>query len=153
MDDTVNPPVVSGVPMAPPPTGYAPVAEWVLADSVELSRLRSALARIVGSSGDGATAMHDTAEKIVLIASELATNALLHGLPPTVVRLLRDEHTWLLDVVDHDAAGVPRVDGGRPPGHGGLGLLIAERLSAHVGWYTSGPAKHVWATFPRDQRG
>lgn len=152
MDDTVNLPDVSGVPMAPPPPGYTPVEEWVLASAEELSRLRSALARIIGSSRDGATAMHDTAEKIVLIASELATNALLHGLPPTVVRLLRDERTWLLDVVDHNVAGIPVVDGDRPPGHGGLGLLITERLSAHVGWYPSGTAKHVWATFPLEHR-
>ncbi|HWV77214.1 MAG TPA: ATP-binding protein [Isoptericola sp.] len=153
MDDAATPFIVSRVPMAPPEPGFTPVAEWVLADYDQLSRLRSSLAGVVGS-GDGAgTEMHDTAEKIVLIASELATNALLHGLPPTVVRLLRNAHSWLLDVLDHDVAGVPTVDGDRPPGHGGLGLLIAERLSAEVGWYTSDATKHVWATFPVAQQG
>ncbi|MFI2102006.1 ATP-binding protein [Isoptericola sp. NPDC019693] len=151
MDDAATPSGTSTVPMAPPRPGYAPVAEWVLADAEQLSRLRSSLARIVGPADAAASGMHDTAEKLVLIASELATNALLHGRPPTVVRLLRNDSSWLLDVVDHDVEGVPVLDGGRPPGHGGLGLLIAERLSAQVGWYTSGTAKHVWATFPVTQ--
>ncbi len=34
-----------------------------------------------------------------------------------------------------------------PLGEGGLGLPLAERLAADVGWYPSGTVKHVWATF------
>jgi serine/threonine-protein kinase RsbW len=154
LDDAVSMPTPAAaptatVPMVTPDPGFDVVAEWVLSDAEELSRLLSSVARLVGPVDDReGSGLHDTAEKVVLIASELATNALRHGLPPTVVRLSRNQDTWLLDVADHDVTGVPTVDGDRPPGHGGLGLLIAERLSAGVGWYTTGTTKHVWATFP-----
>jgi anti-sigma regulatory factor (Ser/Thr protein kinase) len=149
LDHTSDGGTTALLPMVRPETGYAPVAEWTLDDAEQLSLLRSGVARLVSAStpSDG-DRMHDTAEKIVLIASELATNALRHGLPPTVVRLLRRHDTWLLDVADHDASTGPAVDSSRPPGYGGLGLVIAERLSLEVGWYTSGTTKHVWATFP-----
>ncbi|MFC8599121.1 ATP-binding protein [Isoptericola sp. NPDC057191] len=131
---------------AHPSRDHALVAEWVLDDLAQLAALRSGLAQQIGATRT--PRLVDTAEKIVLIASELATNALDHGLPPTVVRLLASAESWLLDVADHDLRSAPSVDE-RDPGDGGLGLQIAQRLSLEVGWYATAGSKHVWATFPR----
>lgn len=38
---------------------------------------------------------------MILLASELASNALEHGRPPTIVTLGHDGTCYLLDVADH----------------------------------------------------
>ncbi len=141
----------AGLPFSRPPERYRPVEQWTL-DSVEqLSTLRSELATLLrtgASAPDEGLGM--TPEKIVLVASELATNALEHGHPPTIVCLLRDESTWLLEVADHDRGTVPVYAGERVPGAGGLGLHLARTLSLHVGWYSTDETKNIWVTFPID---
>ena len=115
----------------------------------ELSDLRAQILAEV--TPDGAAPVVDlgsVAHHMVLVASELATNALCHGIPPTTVRLLRDRGTYVLDVVDHDLGTTPYVAGSRPPGHGGFGLQIARRVAVDVGWYATADTKHVWAQFP-----
>jgi serine/threonine-protein kinase RsbW len=87
-------------------------------------------------------------EKVAVVATELATNALRHGLPPTVVRLLRTPDQYVLDVADDQVDAPPEMDITRPFGEGGLGLLFANRLSQETGWYATPTTKHVWATFP-----
>ena len=67
------------------------------------------------------------ASNLVLVASELATNAIRHGRPPTIVELLQDDTRFLLTVADHDLGSEPRIAGDRPPGDGGFGLQIARR--------------------------
>jgi two-component sensor histidine kinase len=86
-------------------------------------------------------------EKVAIVATELATNALIHGRPPTCVHLRRTEHSFVLDVADEDASTVPQRAGPRPPGAGGLGLHIVDELADGAGWYIDGRAKHVWAQF------
>jgi anti-sigma regulatory factor (Ser/Thr protein kinase) len=85
---------------------------------------------------------------MVLVASELASNALQHGRPPTSLTLSTDGQEYLLDVCDSDVHTAPVVAGERPSGAGGFGLVIARRLSQDVGWYTTHDTKHVWAIFP-----
>ena len=137
-----------GLPTSTPPARFALEREWVIETPRELSELRAGIGRAVASDGEPPEELDATAHTMVLVASELATNALRHGIPPTVVRLLRSEGTYLLDVADHDLGTTPYVAGARPPGEGGFGLQIARRLALEVGWYTSGSTKHVWATFP-----
>ncbi|MFE6971319.1 ATP-binding protein [Isoptericola sp. NPDC057653] len=132
---------------AVPPGGHALVAQWVLDDLAQLAGLRTGLATQIDTTWT--SSMAETADKVVLIASELATNALHHGLPPTVVQLLKAADSWLLDVADHDLRSAPSV-GEREPGEGGLGLQIAQRLALEVGWYATGTTKHVWALLPRE---
>jgi signal transduction histidine kinase len=93
----------------------------------------------------------EVVERLMIVATELAGNALRHGRPPTVVALRRAGGHLLIDVVDHDPESRPVVDAGRPAGTGGLGLPLAERLAQEVGWYPAGTAKHVWATFTLPQ--
>ncbi|MDO8147789.1 ATP-binding protein [Isoptericola sp. b515] len=135
------------LPNTAPPEDFAEIARWILTEVDEVAAMRAGLQERLGEGGPETA--ESTAEKLVLIASELATNAVRHGLPPTVVRLLGDGQVWLLDVADHDLSTPPRLAGDRDPGHGGLGLMIARRLSLAVGWYTTDQSKHVWATVGR----
>jgi serine/threonine-protein kinase RsbW len=139
-----------GLPTSRPPASFMLVHTWVIETVRELSELR---AHILAEIGPGAVTdpvdeMNSIAHHMVLVASELATNALRHGIPPTIVRLLRDGDTYLLDVADHDLHARPYLAGSRPPGQGGFGLQIARRLAVEVGWYATPTTKHVWARFP-----
>lgn len=134
---------------SPLPTGSTVLNEWTLDSYTGLTQLRAGLHRaITGVALEEGGKLDDVPEKLAVVATELATNALRHGLPPTVVRLLRDGDRFILDVTDHDTANPPAPDADRPPGAGGLGLLFAVELSTGVGWYTTDGVKHVWATFP-----
>ena len=138
-----------GLASSRPPASFRPVHTWVV-DSVRgLSELRAQILAAVTPRGQTpALELDSVAHHMVLVASELATNALRHGIPPTIVQLLRDDRTYLLDVADHDLGTTPYVAGSRPPGQGGFGLQISRRLAGDVGWYATSTTKHVWARFP-----
>jgi len=87
-------------------------------------------------------------EKMAIVATELATNALAHARPPTVVELRRTDDEFILDVADETPAASPEFAQNRPGGVGGMGLLLTRDLSRDVGWYVDGDVKHVWARFP-----
>jgi hypothetical protein len=138
-----------GLQSSDPPASFSLVRTWTLDSARQLTGLRAEILREV--TADGAVPQEDlgpVAHHMVLVASELATNALEHGKPPTIVRLMRDGTRYLLDVADHDLNTTPYVAGARIPGNGGFGLQIARRLSVDVGWYTAEATKHVWAVFP-----
>ncbi|GAA4730775.1 hypothetical protein GCM10023216_23320 [Isoptericola chiayiensis] len=137
-------PLDAELPNTPPAAHFTEIARWTLTDVEEVADLRADLQSRLGT--DGAGDLESTAEKLVLVASELATNAIRHGLPPTVVRLMVGDGAFLLDVADHDISSAPLLAPDRDAGHGGLGLRIARRLALAVGWYTTTTAKHVWAT-------
>ena len=127
----------------------------MLDSPAEISGLRGKLRRrlLNDLDGDRDTAadgdeLESIPERMVLVASELAGNAMRHGLPPTVVRLLRDDGSFVLDVADHDLSTVPELADRGPAATSGRGLLLAEELSLDVGWYITDNTKHVWATFP-----
>lgn len=130
-----------------PPAGFEPHSSWTLSSADELSRLRAGLMEALSVTGSEDDQLPDTPSKLALLATELATNALKHGLPPTIVELARKGDQWLIDVADHDVDSVPVYAGVRVPGAGGLGLHLARLLSVEVGWYTGTGTKHVWAIF------
>ncbi|MEP7764325.1 ATP-binding protein [Sanguibacter sp. 25GB23B1] len=132
-----------------PPDDFRLVQRWDVDSAGALAGLRSSLHEaITGAVGAPRGDFSQTPDKMVLVASELATNALRHAKAPRSVRLFARDHELLLDVVDHDVASSPVVAGVRPAGEGGFGLKLAQRLAAEVGWYARGTAKHVWACFP-----
>lgn len=132
-----------------PPAEFVEVESWQLDSTAELSGLRASLYRaMTGDTAPAVPGLPDVPEKMVLVASELATNALRYGAPPTTVKLSSAEDEYLLDVADRAPARPPVVEPDRPPGEGGLGLQLAQHLSLDVGWYATDVAKHVWATFP-----
>jgi hypothetical protein len=93
--------------------------------------------------------LDEVPELVVLVATELATNALRHGLPPTIVTLSASDDYFYLDVADHDLSTVPELADFQPIGSGGRGLQLALALSLDVGWYATDDAKHIWASFDR----
>jgi serine/threonine-protein kinase RsbW len=141
---------VTDLHAAPPPSHATEVQRWVLATPAQLSELRAALHRaLTGADLDNGGDLDDGPGTVVLVASELAANAIRHGLPPTEVRLLDNGDQVILDVADGNLHDVPEVRGADPTAAGGRGLLIAQLLSYDVGWYTDGDTKHIWASFPR----
>ncbi len=121
------------------------VRSWTLSTLDELTGLRAAvrddpLVRPLPA---------ETSDAVLLVTTELATNALRHGAPPAVVRVALLDELLLVDVADQDPGSRPVVAGTRAPGAGGFGLRLAYRLATDVGWYRIGGSKHVWATFAR----
>lgn len=137
-----------GLEPSRPPARFRPVREWILMDTAHLREVRrELLVEITAADAAPQRSLEGIPDRMILVASELATNALTHGLPPTIVRLSTDGHDFLLDVADHDLETRPRLAGQREAGLGGFGLQIARRLAQEVGWYSTDKTKHVWATF------
>ncbi|MFG1928936.1 ATP-binding protein [Cryptosporangium sp. NPDC048952] len=136
-----------------PPTPHVETRRWELTGPEELRSVRGSLHEAIAGKPFSADArLEEIPEKMVLVASELATNALKHGRPPSVVRLLRAGNTFVLDVADHDLSAPPEYAAGRDAGDGGLGLYLVRDLAFDVGWYVDDDSKtkHVWAQFPAD---
>ena len=143
---------MSEIKSARPPAEFTEVNSWIL-DSVDgLARLRGSLFyELTGTPYLGSSSLDEVPEKMVLVTSELATNALRHGKPPTIVTLMSHDDEHLLDVADHDVSSVPALAEGREPGEGGFGLLLAQQLALDVGWYASDTTKHIWARFSAEK--
>lgn len=82
---------------------------------------------------------------VLLLTSELVTNALLHGHPPLELRAFALPHGLHVEVRDGAAERKPR------PQHRleiddltGRGLALVESLSDRWGWQEAGPGKLVW---------
>ncbi len=79
---------VSELTTSPPPLQAELLHAWVLDDSTQLRDLRTYLRTAVNRFADtGHAALSEIAANMVLVATELASNAIKHGLPPTTVRL------------------------------------------------------------------
>ncbi|MET0419909.1 MAG: ATP-binding protein [Actinoplanes sp.] len=137
---------MSMLPGSLPHPAAVEVSRWTLGAFPELRALRAALRKEIVH--EPSEELGDLFDRIAVVATELATNALRHGLPPTVVRLMRDDDRLILDVADHDLSAAPQLDEDRPPGDGGLGMQLAKTFAIDVGWYRAGVTKHVWASFP-----
>ena len=90
------------------------------------------------------------AERLVLIADELTSNALRHGGGPVCTALSRVGDEWLVSVSDHAPDVPPSPAQGRDPGLGGLGLYLIADLAVRHGWYTHRGMKTVWAVVAAD---
>lgn len=130
-----------------PPAIDEEIARWTVGAAPELSSLRAALQQAVRAQAGAGTDVRDLEERLTIVATELAGNALRHGRPPTVVILQRSDGSLVIDVADHDPASAPAAGDRRRSGDGGLGLILAERLAEDVGWYPTGAGKSIWAIF------
>ncbi|MFI6331843.1 ATP-binding protein [Micromonospora chersina] len=135
---------------SPPPPQAAELEQWVLRTAEELRELRASLRDALTRHGlvQGED-LDEVPHLVVLVATELATNALRHGRPPTIVTLLATDDCFLLDVADHDLGTVPGQGDIHPLDSGGRGLMLAESVSLAVGWYATDATKNIWASFPR----
>lgn len=134
---------------SPPPPDATELTAWVLDSTDQLRDLRVGLIEALNSHTPSAREdLADIPDRMILVATELATNAIKHGIPPTIVRLLRTHDEFVLDVADHDLATVPELAHTRPINAGGRGLHIANAFALEVGWYATENTKHIWAAFP-----
>ncbi|MBT2528482.1 ATP-binding protein [Streptomyces sp. ISL-99] len=88
-------------------------------------------------------------EDVLLCVSELATNALLHGVPPGrgyQLRLLLYGQTLRIEV--HDSGdGLPHLRKPARDGESGRGLLLVAALADRWGVGERDPGKIVWCEF------
>ncbi|MEU3896232.1 ATP-binding protein [Streptomyces sp. NPDC045251] len=123
-------------------------------DPSEVGRARRwARSRLAGS---GIQADEPLAETLVLLVSELVTNAVVHTGRSAVLRLVipgavteeAGEATVRLEVDDaSDRAPVPRcVDGEET---GGRGLALVDGLADRWGWSREGTGKRIWCELDR----
>ncbi|PFG41544.1 histidine kinase-like protein [Isoptericola jiangsuensis] len=132
---------------APAPADFAEVRSWPLLTLEDLAVLRADLVASLPPSPGGRPSLEEIPESVLLVASELATNALQHGEGPVLVRLAARTDEFLLDVQDRTPAVAPRIDQGSTRGGGGFGMQLVVKLADEVGWYTTQDSKHVWARF------
>ncbi|MGC8465125.1 MAG: ATP-binding protein [Acidimicrobiales bacterium] len=99
----------------------------------------------------------DEVDDLVLAGSELVTNALLHGQGDIEVKVVCEDSTFHLEVVDGapwDSERVQPSSGSVLTG-GGRGLTIVATLASSWGVTSreSVGGKLVWVTFDRPKRG
>jgi two-component sensor histidine kinase len=131
---------------APSPTGFRELWCQELHSLAELAKLR---ARLRTTLTGNATVVHPErehwSERLVLVADELASNALRHGGTPVAATLSSAGDQWLLAVSDPSLEAPPMPAQGRDPGLGGFGLYLVADLSVRHGWARERGAKTVWA--------
>jgi len=137
---------------ARPPSGFT--EQWCqeLGSLSDLARLRSRLrATMTGSATVERPDEDHWSERLVLIADELASNALRHGGAPVATALSRIADRWLIAVSDSSPDVPPTPAQGRDPGKGGFGLYLVADLSLQHGWTTVGRGqKTAWAVVVAD---
>jgi serine/threonine-protein kinase RsbW len=137
---------VSNLRLSHPPGSPVEVRRWTLDSFGQLRTLRASLHEaLTGEPLPDGGELDEIPEKMALIASELATNALAHGKPPTVVELRRTDRAFILDVADEAPNAEPEFAEGRAPGAGGMGLRLARDFALDLGWYVADGVKHIWA--------
>lgn len=87
-------------------------------------------------------------EGMVLVVSELVTNAVLHGQGPVTVKVEQDDESVRLAVHDR-GAGAPRRTHAQPWAASGRGLEIVDSLATDWGTTEVNDGKWVWARFER----
>jgi len=89
-------------------------------------------------------------DAVALIASELMTNAIIHGLPPLALQIsISDVGDVTVVMSDHNAQRPARRDHIVATQPGGYGLKLVEANASSWGYRTiNGGAKEVWAVVP-----
>nr|WP_229903544.1 ATP-binding protein [Streptomyces spiralis] len=121
-------------------------------DPAEVGRARRwARSRLAGS---GIASDEPLAETLVLLVSELVTNAVLHTGSPAVLRLSlpgatgEGAATVRLEVADASTrAPVPRCAG--DDATNGRGLALVDGLADRWGWSAEGAGKRIWCELDR----
>lgn len=129
-------------------------------DPAEVGRARRwARSRLAGS---GIGADESLAETLILLVSELVTNAVVHAGCPAVLRLSlpvteaggaegAGSATVRLEVADGcDRAPVPRCADGDDTN--GRGLALVDGLADRWGWTAEGTGKRIWCELDRCAR-
>ncbi|MGX2995328.1 ATP-binding protein [Streptomyces sp. JNUCC 64] len=121
-------------------------------DPAEVGRARRwARSRLAGS---GIAADEPVAETLILLVSELVTNAVVHAGCPAVLRLLLSGRaeaapaTVRVEVAD-SCARPPRPRRAEGDETGGRGLELVDGLADRWGWQQEGSGKRIWCEVDR----
>jgi anti-sigma regulatory factor (Ser/Thr protein kinase) len=123
-------------------------------DPAEVGRARKWARSRLG--GLGIVADEPLAETLILLVSELVTNAVVHTGRPAVLRLslpgpqaeAAPSATVRVEVADTSSrAPVPRCVGGDATG--GRGLALVDCLADRWGWSPEGAGKSIWCELDR----
>ncbi|WP_203735381.1 ATP-binding protein [Paractinoplanes durhamensis] len=128
-----------------PPAHTWQLLGWNVAGSDDLRTIRTAIQHHFAATHPG---QDQLAQQIALVATELAGNALRHGLPPVTVKLLRDQDCYVLQVNDRDPDRAPHRASRQHHRGGGRGLRIVDTLAEQLCWHPTVDGKSVWASFP-----
>jgi len=121
----------------------APADPGVRRHFVQDPRALESARRFVADTVTG-WALGDLRDDAVLVASELCTNALLHGASPFTVSLSREGARLRLVVGDRSSAPPRRREPGRER-HGGRGLHLVDAITSRWGCDLVAGGKLVWA--------
>ncbi|MFJ3198835.1 ATP-binding protein [Streptomyces sp. NPDC086989] len=115
-------------------------------DPAEVGRARRwARSRLAGSGiGDD----EPLAETLILLISELVTNAVVHTGCPAVLRMLFGEPGVRVEVADASARGPARRQAAGDD-TGGRGLELVDGLADRWGWQREGAGKRIWCEVDR----
>jgi anti-sigma regulatory factor (Ser/Thr protein kinase) len=91
-------------------------------------------------------------ERVLLVVSELATNAVLHARTPFVVRMTGGGGSVRVAVFD-TSAGRPEPGAPDPAAVTGRGLGIVDALASAWGVEAADGGKWVWAEVPAEESG
>ncbi|MFZ0666982.1 MAG: ATP-binding protein [Acidimicrobiales bacterium] len=82
-------------------------------------------------------------DEAILLANELATNAIVHTHKDFVVELSVNDSTCRIGVLDHDT-GNPKLTNAKPSDSNGRGLALVKALSNSWGVERRDDGKAVW---------
>jgi anti-sigma regulatory factor (Ser/Thr protein kinase) len=118
---------------------------WVFAGTPETpQRVRNRLR----AWGEHARLGPQVIEHLLLVASELVTNAVRHCGGGVVVRVMLEHDDILLEVSDGDTGEPRRTDHESPLATGGRGLVVVGALAHSWGVGQAGSGKVVWVRMP-----
>jgi len=123
---------------------HTTTAVWQIApEERAVSPVRVAVGRTLQEWSIPNPVAHD----IVLLVTELVTNAVLHGRPPIQLRLRRTAAHLVVEV-DDSATFLPRKLRPTPEDEHGRGLQLVSLLAHRWGTRPTVTGKSVWCVFP-----
>ena len=122
--------------------------EWLLPD--DLTAAQAAREHVADAIAQSRLA-DDVVDDLVLIASELAANAVRHGSPPLGLRLDGGADRVRVTVSNHGDGPDPRIVAADTDSGHGRGLAMVEQMADGVGWARDGDRLDVWAELVLEQ--
>ena len=118
---------------------HIPLPEGPEAASVARAKVRG----IVAEWG-----LHRPVDDLMVIVSELVTNAFRYGKSPIVLHLTLEDGHIIVGVQDTEPDALPTPQEAQDHEPTGRGLRLISAMASHWGWEKAGTQKVVWAQVP-----
>ena len=125
------------------------IHEWVLPGDLSAA---GAARDHVSAELQGLALDDRTVDDAVLVASELAANAIRHGAPPVTLIVDITGATVRIEVRDHGRATEPSALPPSSSAGSGRGLALVQQLALDHGWARGHDGTTVWAELPLRER-